>query len=329
MESHPDAKPTVPRVSPLRGLILLHGIDATKLLCPYSPDCPFVACNVSAEKRSRHLCDHVRHRHLRDDQDQRVSLRLTMSLPIEITSDPISRDFLPPSKVKGRSFRVSSVHLRGKYVERVKQFKYLGTILSDDCTLRAEILHRCDKARKAFHMIPFKLWACMHINLYVRWELLKHVVLPCLFYSSEAWAPNCKDMSMLESTYYEFLRVISGQLTHWTRFPSGLQGWDRPSREEVEITLNNPNVEDWLRTARLRLYGVVTRAGPTTILGKWAFASPATTDRRRGTPVPNWADLVAHDIAKINASPAECYVMAYWKARIAYAPRGPQRKGPR
>ena len=262
------------------------------------------------------------------EQDQRVSVQLSMFLPDGAVPDPIDRDFLPPSIVKGRSFRLFNVHLRGEYVERVRTFKYLGTLLSDDCSLKAEIMHRCSKARKAFNMVPRGLWACMNIPLYVRWELLKHIVLPCLFYSSEAWAPTQSDVNMLESAYYDFLRIITGHTTHWHDFPDGSQGFKTPSRSEVDITLNQPNVADWLRTARLRLYGTVIRAGPSTILGKWAFATPSVLDRRRGPRCEDWATQIAGDLESIDATPAECYALAYWKARIAYSPRGPRKIEP-
>ena len=92
--------------------------------------------------------------------------------------------------------------------------------------------------------------------------------------------------------------------------------------------MNQPNVADWLRTARLRLYGTVIRAGPSTILGKWAFATPSVLDRRRGPRCEDWATQTAGDLESIDATPAECYALAYWKARIAYSPRGPRKIEP-
>ena len=73
--------------------------------------------------------------------------------------------------------------------EGVGQYKYLVSILRNDCSLEEEIDVRINKASIAFRSTYKLVWRQHKINSKTKMRLFKANVLPVLWYGSESWAP--------------------------------------------------------------------------------------------------------------------------------------------
>jgi len=204
----------------------------------------------------------------------------------------------------------------------VLHFKYLGTFISSDGSLRRETTARSIYANSAFNKMPRGLWQS-DLPLWIKWELYKHLILPILTYGTEAWAPTADDLDVLEGTFIRHLRQmtrLSWTSTHNQRV--------LPPRSSIDAVGGFPSMKDILRTARLRLYGQITRAGPYSFIGKWAHCTIAASNSTpRGPKAPGWSNIVSGDLLDLGLNASHCFAMANWKELISYQPRGPRKIG--
>ncbi|GFV71659.1 reverse transcriptase domain-containing protein [Trichonephila clavipes] len=96
-----------------------------------------------------------------------------------------------PSSVNNTSFCVN-----GHSFERVREFKYLGTIINDQNKLKAEINNRIKSANKCFFGLKKQLRS-KFISGKTKLRLYKTLILPVLLYASESWTLNLETIRAL------------------------------------------------------------------------------------------------------------------------------------
>ena len=107
--------------------------------------------------------------------------------------------------------------------------------------------------------------------------------------------------------------------------PAGGTGFCTPHQYEILRRTDAPLMEDLLETARLRLLGQITRAGPHSALGIWAFLSPAGEERHRGPARLSWDAVVFRDLHNRNLDTRDCFAKSNWKKLTDYLHRGPKK----
>jgi hypothetical protein len=101
------------------------------------------------------------------------------------------------------------VELRGEVVEWVSKFKYLGTIISADGSVDADVHSRVAKAYGLFSSLrPILLNQA--ISLSTRLLFFKAFIPPTLTYGCECWALTAPLASKLDAAYMSFLRAMLG-----------------------------------------------------------------------------------------------------------------------
>jgi len=218
----------------------------------------------------------------------------------------------------------SGVKYRGVAIERVKEFRYLGSIMHECGDLSPEIEQRCQAANKAFHAIPQELWRDPLVPLTTKHRLLRSLVLSRLFYGAEAWVPTAAELAPLESHYFTYMRIIGGYREESKRIKAGGGEYVEASREAVLIGMTIPTPGEIITAARLRLWGQVVRAGPKSLLGRMAEMTPASEARRRGVHPVTWSNAVRGDLDRMPGyREEECYVPNHWKNRCKTLRQGP------
>ena len=83
------------------------------------------------------------------------------------------------------------VHLKPgeEPVAIVEEFQYLGSTISQDCTLDREISVRISEAGRIFSSLYRVLWCRKRLKTSMKVRLFKSVVLSTLLYGSETWVP--------------------------------------------------------------------------------------------------------------------------------------------
>jgi hypothetical protein len=103
------------------------------------------------------------------------------------------------------------ISIRGFLLETVSSFRYLGSIVSDDCDLTKEITQRIGAASSAFYSLYHCLWTQRAtISLATKIRVYQSVVLSTLLYACETWAPTATLLQRLEVFHMRCLRTILG-----------------------------------------------------------------------------------------------------------------------
>ena len=108
----------------------------------------------------------------------------------------------------GYPYIAPSLTVYGKILNVVDNFVYLGSALSRDGTLDAEICLRIHKASVAFGRLEKRVWADRGITSKTKVSIYKACVLSTLLYSSETWTVLQKHVKWLERFHQKCLRRI-------------------------------------------------------------------------------------------------------------------------
>jgi hypothetical protein len=105
-------------------------------------------------------------------------------------------------------------------VKEVNEFKYLGSLITNDGTMTREISERIAKAGGVFAVMRRNVFALRAMAKNVKMRVYAASVLSVLLYGSETWNCTAADIRRLESFHNRCLRCMFGisRLTHFTNF---------------------------------------------------------------------------------------------------------------
>jgi len=92
----------------------------------------------------------------------------------------------------------------------VPSFKYLGSIVSEDCYLDCEIKNRIRQASAAFGKLQRKVFQNKHLQLGTEVTIYKALCISTLLYSCEAWVVYSHHLRLLERFHIRCLHRILG-----------------------------------------------------------------------------------------------------------------------
>ena len=102
------------------------------------------------------------------------------------------------------------ITIKGKYLERVKRYTYLGTNINDQWDHSQEIKNRIERARAVYNKMA-KLFTSHYLNINTKLRLLRCYVFSVLFYGVESWTLTETTSKKLEAfelwLYRRILRV--------------------------------------------------------------------------------------------------------------------------
>lgn len=180
------------------------------------------------------------------------------------------------------------IQLQGQTLEAVQHFKYLGSQLSGDGTLDAEISYRISCGAAAFQRLKqHGIWRDRGLSLGLRVALYRTLVLSALLYCCETWALSEKLCKRLEVFQMGCLRYISG-----TRL------LDHTPNDDIRESCRVQPITAVLRERRLRWLGVVARMGTDRIPKQMLFGE-IEGKRSVGRPRRTWKSTVQLDRSTI------------------------------
>jgi hypothetical protein len=176
------------------------------------------------------------------------------------------------------------VKLRDNEIKEVKEFKYLGSMITDTAQVDRDVNMRVQKAEGFFQSVRKLLWD-EDFPQQCKVLLYKMYFLPILTYGAVTWAIGEKEKSHLQAAQMKFLRSVKGV----TRM-------DRIRSRKIRSELNVERLDFKMGRERLRWFGhmkrmdrnrIPRREFETTLLGK----------RRVGRPREKWSGLIKEDVA--------------------------------
>jgi hypothetical protein len=175
------------------------------------------------------------------------------------------------------------IDVGGINLEVVKEFNYLGSVLSNDGLCKAEIEQRVMKGRSVCGAIK-KLVNQRSLSLECGKALYVGLLVPTLLYSNETLVMYERDISRLQAVEMSLLRNMIG-----------VTRWDRHRNEEVRDWCGvNVSMAERVARGRLRWLGHVVRMNDE----RWPkiiFESNVIGNRRVGRPRTRWLDCVEGD----------------------------------
>jgi len=96
----------------------------------------------------------------------------------------------------------------GGRISAVGEFKYLGTLMSNQGGTTSEIFHRIQAASVAYSHLKL-LWNSRILSLKLKLRLFSVVIASVLLYNSECWTITHDDLCRLESFYFRCLRHLT------------------------------------------------------------------------------------------------------------------------
>ena len=172
------------------------------------------------------------------------------------------------------------IKVNNKSLEKVNNFTYLGSKISDINDIMIEINNRISKAACAMKQLN-NIWKNKAISLKTKMKLYRSNVITSLMYGSEAWQLTEGQEAKINTFDYTCLRKILK--ISWK---------DKVTNEEIRRTVNIPSVVQLIKRQRLSWFGHVIRMPrnryPKMILN-W---EPKENNTGRGRPATSWEETI-------------------------------------
>ena len=148
----------------------------------------------------------------------------------------------------GETYEPPVVSIEGKQLNAVKTFKYLGSTISNDASLDAEITSRIAKATAAFGRLTKRLWTNRNIRLDTKIAVYRAAVITSLLFGCETWTLKKAHFARLEKFHQTTLRRIAR-----------IRWFHKVPNYEVLSHCNIPTLQSMIESAQLRWCGHVVR----------------------------------------------------------------------
>ncbi|XP_019626733.1 PREDICTED: uncharacterized protein LOC109471784 [Branchiostoma belcheri] len=178
------------------------------------------------------------------------------------------------------------VSCRGVELEIVKDFTYLGSVISSSGGAEMDIEARIGKAKAAFAQLK-PVWKARNISLKTKLRIFESNVL---LYGCETWGLTQANIKKLQTFINARLRYILG--IWWPRKVSNQDLLEIAGQERVEMTI---------RRRKWRWIGHTLRKPPESIT-RTALDWDPQGRRKRGRPRLSWKRGVRKDLTAANTS---------------------------
>ena len=78
-----------------------------------------------------------------------------------------------------------NIFVNGKALKRASSFSYLGSVLSEDCSVNKDIAARLQNVNGVYSALQSRLWSQQGIKIKTEIKVYKAVVLATLLYGSQ------------------------------------------------------------------------------------------------------------------------------------------------
>jgi hypothetical protein len=169
------------------------------------------------------------------------------------------------------------VLINGCHVREVETFKYLGSLCSNNLSMRAEISHRISCAAHAFHRLQkLHIWKDAFVKKGLKSILYNVIVQSTLLYGCEVWTVIEADLHSLKVFQMRCLRTICGVSLR-----------DRVHNDTIFDKCATKHIADMIKYGRLKWLGHVYRLS-NECLPKILLFGSLDGPGLQGRPIKSW-----------------------------------------
>jgi hypothetical protein len=184
------------------------------------------------------------------------------------------------------SHRNTRIKLRNGWLKEVQEFKYLGSILTNQAKIENDITERVKKAEGFYQSVRKLLWN-EFIPRKCKLIMFKMYFVPILTYGAVTWTMGGCEERKIQAAEMKFLRSVKG-VTKMEKIRSN----------EIRNELGVERLGFKMGRERLRWFGHMKRMDERRIVRK-EFENTAVERRRRvGRPRERWSEKIKEDISE-------------------------------
>ena len=139
--------------------------------------------------------------------------------------------------------------------ERVEEFKYLGTTLTNQNSIPEEIKNRLRSGNACYHSVQ-NLLSSRLLSKNLKMKIYRTIILPVVLYGCETWLLTLWEERKLRVFENMMLRRIFGP-----RRDEVMGEWRRLHNKELNDLYSSPNIVQVIKSRRMRWAGHVARMG--------------------------------------------------------------------
>jgi len=151
--------------------------------------------------------------------------------------------------------RIHSVRIDNSTFERMEEFKYLETNLTNQKSMAEEIKSRLRLGNACIHSVQ-NLLSSRLLSKNVKIKIYRTIILSVVFYGCETWSLTLREERKLRVFENIVLRRIFGP---WRDEVTG--EWRRLHNDELNGLYCSPNIVWVIKSRRMRWAGHVARMG--------------------------------------------------------------------
>jgi len=151
----------------------------------------------------------------------------TREIGLEVSTDKTKYMVMSRDQNAGR---IRSVRMDNSTFERVEEFKYLGTTLTNQNFIKEEIKSRLRPGNACYHSV-LNLLSSRLLSKNVKIKIYRTIILPVVFYGCETWSLTLRKERRLRVFENKVLRRIFGP-----RSDEVTGEWRRLHNEELNCT---------------------------------------------------------------------------------------------
>jgi len=192
------------------------------------------------------------------------------------------------------------VRIDNSTFDRVEEFKYLGTTLTNQKSIAEEIKSRLRSGNACYHSVQ-NLLSSRLLSKNLKIKIYRNIILSIVLYGCETWSLTLREERKLRVFENMVLTRIFGP-----RRDEVTGEWRIQHNEELNNLYSSPNIVRVIKSRRMRWAGHVARMGEERGAYRVLVGKPEGR-RPVGKPRLRWVDNITMDLQEVG-----CGYMDYW-----------------
>ena len=177
-------------------------------------------------------------------------------------------------------------------LERVEQFKYLGTTVTNQNYIQQEIKSRLKSGNACYHLVQNPLSSSL-LSKNIKINIYRTIILPVVLYGCETWSLTLREERRLRVSENRVLRRIFGP-----KRDEVTREWRYLHNEELNDLYSSPNIFRVIKSRKMRWAGLVARMGKRKCVYRVLLGKPEGK-KPLGRPRNRWEDNMKIDLQEV------------------------------